>query len=129
MAMHFTVTGTLELHPPVPLAQLWELIDGGPFQVAPHAITKPELAALLDQAKWVLVPDIDSGTDSEGRPQRIKHLHVKDPSVYSFTVLHRLIDLVTCTGEAHQARGELRYAGDCEGEVGTITPGPDPIWH
>lgn len=132
MAADFTITGTIELYPPVPLAQLWELTEGDRFTVAPHGMAEAELAALTERARWVLVPDADSGTDGQGRPRAIKYLRVDDPGIQSPGVNARLQHLSGWMGADHEFDGELRYAGDVEGEVGVIEPYEDgemPEWH
>ncbi|MYT68373.1 MULTISPECIES: hypothetical protein [unclassified Streptomyces] len=132
MAVDFSVEGTIELYPPVPLAQLWELIDGGDFHVAPHGIGETELTALLTREAWVLVPDPASGTDSEGRPAAIKHLRVRDPEAYSFTINHRLMALSAWLGPDHEFDGALRYQDGDVGTKGVIEPfedGEEPEWH
>ncbi|MER6158734.1 hypothetical protein ABT147_24810 [Streptomyces sp. NPDC001868] len=136
MAFDFYVAGTIELRPPVPLAQLWELIDQdafpGGFQVAPYGLDEPELAELVTRAHWVLVPDADAGTDDQGRPWAIKYLRVSDPGVESFEVDERLRGLSAGVGGAdHEFHGHLRYWGDTGGEDGVIEPyenGKSPAW-
>ncbi|MGA5442495.1 hypothetical protein ACPCKW_23665 [Streptomyces griseoincarnatus] len=132
MAVDFSVEGTIELHPPVPLAQLWELIEGGRFQVAPHGMCESELKAFVAQAKWALVPDADSGMDEQGRPNAIKYLRVDDPEVYSFEISQRLAELSAWMGAAHEFDGELQYQDGDVGTTGVIEPfedGQDPKWH
>lgn len=132
MAVDFSVSGTIELCPPVPLAQLWELTDCGRFEVAPHGVAEADLAILTGRAHWVLVPDIDSGIDAQGRPKAIRYLRVDDPGVQSPTINNRLRDLSAWMGADHEFDGELSFSGDVEGEVGTIEPYEDgewPEWH
>jgi hypothetical protein len=132
MAVHFSVKGQIELCPPVPLAQLWELTEGGRFEVAPHGASETDLTALTDRAKWVLVPDTDSGTDDHGRPNRIRYLRVHDLSIQSPAINHRLRDLSAWMGADHEFDGELRFSGDSPGDVGVIEPYEDgdwPEWH
>jgi hypothetical protein len=132
MAVDFTVEGTLTLHPPVPLAQLWELTEGAGFEVAPHGIGEAELTALVGRAHWVLVPDVDSGTDDQGRPKAIGRLRVQDPGVQSPAIDSRLRDLSAWMGQHHEFDGLLRFYGDVEGEEGAIEPFEDgelPEWH
>ncbi|MFV8133166.1 hypothetical protein [Streptomyces syringium] len=132
MAVDFSVSGTIELCPPVPLAQLWELFHNGRFEVAPHGATEVALTALLRRAHWLLVPDADSGTDEQGRPKTIRYLRVQDPGIGSWGINERLRDLSALMGAAHEFDGELRFSGDVEGEAGTIEPYEDgelPEWH
>ncbi|MGW5042164.1 hypothetical protein ACWEQK_28805 [Streptomyces parvulus] len=132
MAVDFNVEGTVELCPPVPLAQLWELIDGADFHVAPHGIPESELTALVEREAWVLVPDTDSGSDDQGRPTAIKYLRVNDPEIYSCSINHRLMVLSAWMGAAHEFDGELRYQDGDIGTKGVIEPwedGEEPEWH
>ncbi|MCR8945056.1 hypothetical protein NW249_23340 [Streptomyces sp. OUCMDZ-4982] len=131
MAVDFSVEGTVELCPPVPLAQLWELTEGGDFHVAPYGIAESELAALVEHEAWVLVPDIDSGTDAQSRPRAIKYVRVDDPETYSFSINRRLVALSVWMGAAHKFDGELHYQDGDVGTKGVIEPfegGKEPEW-
>ncbi|MGW3415627.1 hypothetical protein [Streptomyces sp. NPDC000888] len=131
MAVDFSVEGTIELYPPVPLAQLWELTEGGDFHVAPHGIPESELTALVEREAWVLVPDPDSGIDDQGRPKAIKYLRVDDPETYSFSINRRLMALSAWMGEVHEFDGELHYQDGDVGTKGVIEPfedGEQPEW-
>lgn len=131
MPVDFSVEGTVELCPPVPLAQLWELTEGEGFHVAPHGIPESELTALVEREAWVLVPDADSGTDGQGRPKAIKYLCVDDPETYSYSINRRLVALSAWMGQAHEFDGELRYQDGDVGTRGVIEPfkdGEEPEW-
>ncbi|MER6367186.1 hypothetical protein ABT255_02200 [Streptomyces mirabilis] len=131
MAVDYSVEGTIELYPPVPLAQMWELTESGDFHVAPHSISESDLTALVKREAWVLVPDADSGTDDQGRPKAIKYLMVDDPEIYSFSISRRLVALSAWMGEDHEFDGELRYQDGDVGTQGVIEPvedGEEPDW-
>ncbi|MBY8889092.1 hypothetical protein K7472_30235 [Streptomyces sp. PTM05] len=132
MAVDFSIEGTVELCPPVPLALLWELTEDGDFHVAPHGISEGELTALAEREAWVFVPDPDSGTDEQGRPKTIKHLRVNDPEIYSFSINDRLVALSAWMSEAHDFDGELHYQDGDVGTKGVVKPvgnGAEPEWH
>ncbi|MDQ0964278.1 hypothetical protein QFZ66_008156 [Streptomyces sp. B4I13] len=138
MSYPWFVEGTVELCPPVPFAQLRELLDQGAprggFQVAPHGLDESELTELVDRARWVLVPDADAGAgtdDGQDRPQAAKYLRVKDPGIDSLAADERIRGLSACMGTAHEFRGRLRYWGDLGGEDGEIVLARDgraPYW-
>ncbi|MEU6091676.1 hypothetical protein ABZ865_33890 [Streptomyces sp. NPDC047085] len=131
--MDYTAEGTIRLHPPVPLAQLRKLIEQDAYQggihVAPHGLDERELANLAYRVRWMLAADADAGTDDQGRPQAIKHLQVRDPSVERIEVDRRLQTLSALIGTDHAFHGHLRYwAADAEGEICPRRDGESPIW-
>ncbi|MFJ3914342.1 hypothetical protein [Streptomyces vinaceus] len=132
MAVTYNVTGTIQMVPPVPLAQLWELTAGGAYRVAPFGTTARQALALAsEEPHWVFVPDADSGTDSQGRPNAIQYLCI-DTECHSFVINDRFKVLSGWMGEAHEFDGELDFEGDDEGDVGFIEPyadGDAPEWH
>lgn len=135
MGYDWLVEGTIELRPPVPLAQLTDLLGQAAFrgkcQVAHPGLDEPELAELVTRARWVLVPYAEAGTDDEGSPRAIGYLRVNDPGIESPEVDARLEGLSAVMGADHVFVGRLRYRGDMGGEDGEIVPpanGKSPSW-
>ncbi|WP_331752016.1 hypothetical protein [Streptomyces chartreusis] len=130
--IHYSVEGSIDFRPSVPLAQLWELTEDGPFVVAPPSASERELRACVERHAWVLIPDPVAGTDEQGRAMRIRGLRVDEPEMYCAGVLNRLERLSAFIGHGHELIGSLRYEGDdVPGDVGSVEPvagGGCPLW-
>ncbi|MGW6793648.1 hypothetical protein [Streptomyces chartreusis] len=124
--IHYSVEGTIDFYPPVPLAQLWELTEDGPVVVAPAGASKSEMRACVERNAWVLIPDPVAGTDGQGRPRRIQGLRVDEPEMYCAGVLNRPRRLYAFIGHGHELNGSLRYEGDdVPGDVDSVEPVAD----
>ncbi|MFF4924324.1 hypothetical protein ACFY4B_27380 [Kitasatospora sp. NPDC001261] len=122
MGVDTWVRGTVAVHPPVPLASLWELIEGrGHFAIAPAAASPAELTELADHHELLLIPADGAGRDARGRPTHIKALVVDRDARFSNT-LHALDAFAGwCTG--HTLTAEIVYSGDY-GDEGTVVLDP-----
>ncbi|MEV1070025.1 hypothetical protein [Streptomyces sp. NPDC050263] len=130
----YSVWGTIELRPPVPVTQLWNLTDQDAFRgrldAAPHGAAGPEPAAAASQASWEFVPDDDAGTDEQGRPRAVRHLRVNAQGVARAEVDSRLRDVAASVGADHAFHGHLRYEGYVgdDGEIRLHGDGGPPEW-
>ena len=129
--IEYTVEGTIEFRPSVPLAQLWELTASGRFSLAPAGASDAALNTFVEQNMWVLVPDPDGGTDEQDRPRRVQSLRVDDMGIHSYAVKDRLAELSAWIGQDHELVGWLEFWGDDEGDLGVVVPVPGggcPSW-
>ncbi|MEU5633138.1 hypothetical protein ACH47C_30030 [Streptomyces rishiriensis] len=130
----YSVWGTIELRPPVPVTKLWGLTDQDAFQdklnTAPRGAVGPQPAEADPQAPWVFVPDDDAGTDDQGRPRAIKYLRVRDRGVARAEVDSRLRDVTAAVGADHTFHGHLTYEGwtDDDGEIWLHSGAVNPEW-
>ncbi|WP_406011124.1 hypothetical protein OG440_37045 [Streptomyces sp. NBC_00637] len=128
----YSVWGTIELRPPVPVARLWGLTDQDGFRnkldTAPPGAAEPNPEAA--RPSWEFVPDDDAGTDEQGRPRAIKYLRVNDQGVARSEVDSRLREVAALLGADHAFHGHLRYEGYVEddGEIRLRSDGGAPEW-
>ncbi|MDT0573119.1 hypothetical protein RM704_37665 [Streptomyces sp. DSM 3412] len=132
-SLEYSVWGTIELHPPVPLAQLWGLADQDAFwnklATTPHEADDLEPPATARQPAWEFVPDEDAGTDDQGRPRTIRYLRVNDQDVTRAEVDRRLRDVARSVGANHAFHGRLRYEGYTDdGEIWLRSGSGSPVW-
>ncbi|MFI5967870.1 hypothetical protein ACIA8J_37635 [Streptomyces asoensis] len=131
----YSVWGTIELCPPVPVTKLWSLTDQDAFRdnlnTARPGAADPQPTAAGPEAAWLFVPDDDSGTDDQGRPRAIKYLRVSDRGVARAEVDSRLRGVAAAVGANHTFHGHLTYEGwiGDDGEIRLNNGTLNPEWH
>ncbi|MDR6974484.1 hypothetical protein J2X68_001162 [Streptomyces sp. 3330] len=129
----YSVWGTIELRPPVPVARLWDLTVQDAFQDGRDTVrqraTEPEPAAAA-RTWWEFVPDDDAGTDDLGRPRAVKYLRVDAQGVARAEVDSRLRDVAASIGPDHAFHGHLTYEGwvGDDGEIWLHSGDSRPEW-